>query len=83
LQDHAAWLAVQARGGGGLRLQFGKHDIPAYWAFAQRYNLCDNYFTDVASQSEPSHLRLIAAGARMSFDFTAPPRLAVRSVVPK
>jgi phospholipase C len=62
LHDHAAWLAAQAHGG-GLRLQYGKHDIPAYWAFAQQYSLCDNYFTDVASQSEPNHLHLIAADA--------------------
>ena len=47
LHDHAAWLAAHAHGG-GLRLQYGKHDIPAYWAFAQQYSLCDNYFTDVA-----------------------------------
>jgi phospholipase C len=60
LHDHAAWLAAQAPGG-GLRLQYGKKDIPAYWAFAQQYCLCDNYFTDVASQSEPNHLHLIAA----------------------
>ena len=61
LHDHSAWLAAQAHG--GLRLQYGKHDIPAYWAFAQQYSLCDNYFTDVASQSEPNHLHLIAADA--------------------
>ena len=62
LHDHAAWLAAQA-GTGGLRLQYGKSDIPAYWAFAQQYVLCDNYFTDVASQSEPNHLHLIAAAS--------------------
>jgi len=60
LHDHAAWLAAHAHGG-GLRLQYGKTDIPAYWAYAQNYCLCDNYFTDVASQSEPNHLHLIAA----------------------
>src|SRR5690349_6253414 len=60
LHDHTAWLAAQAQDG-GVRLQYGKSDIPAYWAFAQNYSLCDNYFTDVASQSEPNHLHLIAA----------------------
>jgi phospholipase C len=60
LHDHAAWLAAKAHGG-GLREQYGKADIPAYWALAQQYGLCDNYFTDVASQSEPNHLYLIAA----------------------
>jgi phospholipase C len=62
LHDHAAWLAAQAHGG-GLRLQYGKNDIPAYWAYAQQYCLCDNYFSDVASQSEPNHLHLIAASS--------------------
>jgi phospholipase C len=62
LHDHQAWLK-DAAGSGGLRLQYGKHDIPAYWAYAQNYVLCDNYFTDVASQSEPNHLHLIAANS--------------------
>src|SRR5712691_11323842 len=58
--DHRAWLN---RNGpkGAVRLQYTKADIPAYWAYAQQYTLCDNYFTDVASQSEPNHLMLIAA----------------------
>jgi phospholipase C len=61
--DHAAWLSAEAGapGEGALKEQYGKKDIPAYWAYAQNYTLCDNYFTDVASQSEPNHLHLIAA----------------------
>jgi phospholipase C len=31
--------------------------------YAQQYTLCDNYFTEVASQSEPNHLMLIAAAS--------------------
>ncbi len=58
--DHAAWLAAHAHGG-GVQEQYKRNDIPAYWAYAQNYTLCDNYFTDVASQSEPNHLHLIAA----------------------
>ncbi len=58
--DHAAWLR---RASGAVRLQYTQDDIPAYWAYAQQYALCDNYFTDVASQSEPNHLMLIAADA--------------------
>jgi hypothetical protein len=46
-----------------VRQQYKKADIAAYWAFAQQYSLCDNYFTDVASQSEPNHLFLIAANS--------------------
>ena len=56
--DHTAWLA---RATDAERQQYTQQDIPAYWAYAQQYALCDNYFTDVASQSEPNHLMLIAA----------------------
>jgi len=61
LHDHAAWLRSLHQG--GVRQQYTQHDIPVYWAYAQQYTLCDNYFTDVASQSEPNHLFLIAANA--------------------
>lgn len=56
--DHVAWLQRQS---GAVKEGYGVKDIPAYWALAQQYTLCDNYFTDVASQSEPNHLFLIAA----------------------
>jgi phospholipase C len=58
--DHAAWLRSVQRGT-AVQQQYLMDDIPAYWAYAQQYTLCDNYFTDVASQSEPNHLFLIAA----------------------
>jgi phospholipase C len=60
---HDAWLKNKGAGGvtGTAKTQYQTTDIPAYWAFAQQYTLCDNYFTDVASQSEPNHLFLIAA----------------------
>jgi len=62
VHDHAAWLtAAAAEGFGGTKEQYSRSDIPAYFAYAQNYTLCDNYFTDVASQSEPNHLFLIAA----------------------
>jgi phospholipase C len=57
--DHVAWL--DSLTSGGINQQYTQQDIAAYWAFAQQYTLCDNYFTDVASQSEPNHLFLIAA----------------------
>ena len=53
LHDRSVGLTAQMHG--GLRLQYGKHDIPAYSALAQQYSLCDNDFANVASQSEPSH----------------------------
>lgn len=47
-----------------MKGQYGEKDIPAYFSFT----LCDNYFTEVASQSEPNHLMLIAAASPMSTD---------------
>jgi len=63
--SHDAWLKAHGAGGvtGTSKAQYLATDIPAYWAFAQQYTLCDNYFTDVASQSEPNHLFLIAAAS--------------------
>ena len=56
--DHGAWLK---RAQGAVKQQYRESDIPAYFAYARQFTLCDNYFTDVASQSEPNHLMLIAA----------------------
>ncbi len=56
--DHQAWLN---RAAGAVRQQYGEADIPAYFAYAQQFTLCDNYFTQVASQSIPNHLMLVAA----------------------
>ncbi len=56
--QHAAWLN---RAQGAVREQYREADIPGYFAYARMFTLCDNYFTDVASQSEPNHLMLIAA----------------------
>src|SRR5262249_24095617 len=36
-------------------------DIPAYFAYARQFTLCDRYFTDVAGPSTPNHLMLVAA----------------------
>ena len=60
--DHAAWLQ---RATHAVKLQYSEKDIPAYFSFARQFTLCDNYFTEVASQSEPNHLMLIAAGGRV------------------
>jgi phospholipase C len=58
--DHAAWLERAAH---AVKLQYGEKDIPAYFAYARQFTLCDNFFTEVASQSEPNHLMLIAAAS--------------------
>jgi len=56
--DHRAWLQ---RARGAVRREYHESDIPIYFQYARNFVLCDNYFTDVASQSEPNHLMLIAA----------------------
>ena len=55
---HSAWLA---RKNTAVRKQFLESDIPAYFAYARQFTLCDRYFTDVAGPSTPNHLMAIAA----------------------
>lgn len=57
---HEAWLA---RASGASKQQYGEKDIPAYWAYARQYGICDHYFTDVAGPSTPNHLMLITAAS--------------------
>jgi phospholipase C len=56
--NHTAWLN---RAKGAVRKQYLQADIPSYWAYAQQFALCDAFFSDVASDSTPNHLMLIAA----------------------
>jgi len=56
--NHKAWLD---RAAGAVHQQYTEADIPAYFAYARQFTLCDNYFTEVASQSIPNHLMLVAA----------------------
>jgi phospholipase C len=58
--DHAAWLR---RATHAVKLQYSEKDIAAYFSLAKQFTLCDNYFTEVASQSDPNHLMLIAAAS--------------------
>ncbi len=55
---HSAWLT---RASTAVRQQFVEADIPAYFAYARQFTLCDSYFTEVAGPSTPNHLMLIAA----------------------
>jgi phospholipase C len=55
---HSAWLTRQTT---SVRQQFVEADIPAYFAYARKFSLCDQYFTEVAGPSTPNHLMLIAA----------------------
>ena len=56
--DHQAWLERAAQ---AARKQYAKENIPAYFAYAEQFTLCDHYFTEVAGPSTPNHLMLIAA----------------------
>src|SRR3989475_3120872 len=55
---HSAWLTRQTT---SVRQQFVEADIPAYFAYARKFTLCDQYFTDVAGPSTPNHLMVLAA----------------------
>lgn len=55
---HSAWLTRKTT---AVKQQFVEADIPSYFAYARRYTLCDNYFTEVAGPSTPNHLMVIAA----------------------
>jgi phospholipase C len=70
--DHAAWLT---RATTAVREQFIEEDIPAYFAYARQFTLCDNYFSDVAGPSTPNHLMLIAGDSPI---LDSPPRKPLR-----
>ena len=57
---HAAWLTRDTT---AVRQQYLQADIPAYFAYAKQFTLCDNYFTDVAGSSTPNHLMVVAAAS--------------------
>ncbi len=59
---HAAWLTRDTT---APRVEFPSKDIPVYWDYAQKFTLCDNYFTDVAGPSTPNHLMLIMADSAL------------------
>src|SRR5207237_336035 len=66
--SHDAWLTRKQT---AVRQQFVEQDIPAYFAYASQFTLCDNYFTDVAGPSTPNHLMLIPADSPLIVN---PPR---------
>ena len=45
------------------RVQYSQETLPAYFAYARRFTLCDQYFSEVAGPSTPNHLMLICADA--------------------
>ena len=64
-----------------MKQQYREADIPAYYAYARQFTLCDNHFTDVASQSEPNHLMLITADSPIIDNREPAPHLSATSAV--
>jgi phospholipase C len=58
---HQAWM--QRQNDTAHRVQYGKSDIPAYFALASQFTLCDSYYSEVTGPSTPNHLMLICADA--------------------
>ncbi len=56
---HETWMARTSET--QYMVQYGEHDIPAYFDYARRFTLCDRYFSEVAGPSTPNHLMLICA----------------------
>ena len=50
---HQAWM--QRQNDTLHPVQYNKADIPAYFGFANRFTLCDNYYSEVAGPSTPNH----------------------------
>ena len=73
---HGAWLTRETT---AVRQQFVEADIPAYFAYARAFTLCDHYFTDVAGPSTPNHLMLIAGDSPI---IDNPPRYRLPSSMP-
>ena len=58
---HEAWM--QRTTDTTHKVQYSVADLPAYYAYAKQFTLCDNYFSEVAGPSTPNHLMLICADA--------------------
>lgn len=54
---------VYGEGSTGTLTYFDRSDLPRYWAAADRYVLCDRYFTSAMTESAPNHLYLVAGTA--------------------
>jgi phospholipase C len=51
---------VYSEGSASTLTYFDRSDLPRYWAAADRYVLCDRYFTSAMTESAPNHLFLVA-----------------------
>jgi phospholipase C len=57
---HEAWLERAAK---APKEEYSRQQIPAYYAYAEQFTLCDAYFSEVAGPSTPNHLMLVAAAS--------------------
>ena len=71
---------VYSEGSPSTMAYFDRRDIPAYWAAADQYTLCDRYFTSVMSESAPNHLYLVAGTAGGLRDDRVPATVELPSV---
>src|SRR3989454_5292145 len=79
---HRAWLTRETT---AVREQFVERDIPAYFSYAKRFSLCDNYYTDVAGPSTPNHLMLLCVDSPIIDNPPRrnPPTIQIHSSLPK
>ncbi len=67
--DHTTW--THHIGHGAIQQQYTREDIPAYYAYAEQFTLCDRYFSEVGGPSDPNHLMLITADSPVVDAFSA------------
>jgi phospholipase C len=53
-------------------IQYGRDQIPAYWAYAKHFALADRFFSSMYGPSGPEHLWTIAAQSDRFVDHEAP-----------
>ncbi|MCI4362916.1 MAG: alkaline phosphatase family protein [Thermoplasmata archaeon] len=66
---------VYSEGSPTTMAYFDGSDLPHYWAAADRYVLCDRYFTSAMTESAPNHLFLVAGNCGGLRDDRVPARL--------
>jgi phospholipase C len=65
--DHTGGRLIAALDSGRLDefvqaglVQYSAADVPTYWSYAQNFGLGDNFFSSMATLSQPNHLAMIA-----------------------
>jgi phospholipase C len=59
---------------------FDRTDLPRYWTLADRFVLCDRYFTPAMTESAPNHLFLVAGTCAGLKDDRVPPTVTVPTI---